>query len=239
MSTQTPTYFPGLSPFKFNQNYDITKDGEALLYNSIYEEATYQFGTDIIYIERTLNTPERIYGEYLGAVISQGTPMRIFQEELTAWGGGGDMYQKFGLQVTDTVTFFCPTLTFAHSKPDPNNAGQFLPFFPKQSDLILHVNSRKLFEVTHIENEAAPGFYVFGNRNSYQIKCKMYTYDHGAVDASEPSIPAEIRALDTPTKINGTMFDLKSNEAKFNQAITTEVAVNTIVDNSEVDPLGN
>jgi hypothetical protein len=235
---QIPQYMAGKSPFKFNRNFDLNSAGEANTYNNIFAEATYQFGSDVVFIERTVNTPEFIFGEYLGSVLAAGTPMRLFQEELTAWGGGGDMYKKFGLTVTDEVTFYCPTLTFMTAKPDPDNEGQFLPFFPKQSDLILHVNSKKLFEIQHIETEAAPGFFVFGNKNSYVMKCKMYTYDHSGIDASADSLPPEIKALDNVTTVGNKTFDLLSNEENnFNKPIATEITKNKILDNSETDPL--
>lgn len=246
MIPQIPTYMTNLqmnvSPFRFNQNYDITQSSEAHLYNSIFAEATHMMGSDVVYIERTLNNPEPIFGEYLSATLDNGIPMRLFLEETTAWGGAGDMYQKFGLAPSDESTFYCPTLTFHQAKinPDYNSldplSEQFLKFNPKVGDLIYYVNGKKLFEIQHIENEAQPGFYVFGNRNSYQMKCKVYSYQHEDIDYTDVGIPDNIKALDNTMTINNIDYDIITNEeTNFNTPITN--ANSTLLDNTEVDPL--
>jgi hypothetical protein len=248
MEPQIPQYMTNLSlnraPFRFNENYDTNQAGEANTYNNIFAEATYLYGVDVVYIERTIHSPEQIFGEYLAAELTSGTPMRLYNEELTGgqWGGGGDLSAKFGLQVTDEATFYGPKLIFAQAKlnPDPltNATQQFMPFYPKQNDLIYFVSGKKLFEIQHIENEAAPGMYIFGNRNSYVFKCKLYTYDHAAVSATNMSIPPEIQALDNVTTIGTRLFDLKATEkAEYNDQVVAEVNRNTIIDNSELDPL--
>lgn len=247
MKPQIPQYMTNMnlntSPFRFNENYDIDQAGEANTYNNIFAEAVFLYGVDVIYIERTLKTPEAIFGEYLAAELTQGTPMRLFNEDLanSQWGGGGDMYAKFGIQVTDEATFYGPKLIFQQAKqnPDPlTNVDQpFLPFYPKQNDLIYFVRGKKLFEINTIETEAAPGMFIFGNKNSYVFKCKLYTYDHSAV-AQNDSIPAEIQALDNVTTIGTEVFDLKTTEKeKFNDQIANEIQKKTIIDNSEKDPL--
>lgn len=247
MKPQIPQYMTNLSlntaPFRFNENYDTSEAGEANTYNNIFAEAVYLYGVDVVYIERTLNTPEQIFGEYLGAVLTQGTPMRLYNEELTqgGWGGGGDMYAKFGLQVTDESTFYGPKIIFDQAKlntdPATSTDQPFIPFYPKQNDLIYFVKGKKLFEINHIENEAQPGMYIFGNKNSYVFKCKLYTYDHSAVKV-DASLPAEIQALDNVTQVGNQLFDLKSTEkANFNDKVVAENIKNTIVDTTEKDPL--
>ena len=248
MKPQIPQYMSNISlntaPFRFNENYETDVAGEANTYNNIFAEAVYLYGVDVVYIERTLHTPEHIFGEYLGAVLNKGVPMRLFNEELAggAWNGGGDMYAKFGLQVTDEATFYGPKLIFEQAKinPDPTTSTEqpFLPFYPKQGDLIFFVKGKKLFEIHHIESEAAPGMYMFGNRNSYVFKTKLYTYDHSAVNALDISLPDEVKALDNVTQIGSKIFDLKTEEkAVRNDKISEEIVRNKIVDNTEKDPL--
>lgn len=222
MALPTITTFNVTSPppFKFNEKYDVTQAGEANTYNTIFNEAVWLYGSDIIYIKRTVNTPENIFGEYLDSVLSSGINMRLFCQELTegAWANGTDMYSKFGLQVQDEATFFAPTLTFKQIDPT---------FFPKASDLIYFVYGKKLFEIQHIENEALPGMYVFGNRNSYVMKCKVYTYMHELVDQTAGNnIPNEVK----------TLLNIHSQDTTvFNTPIQT--AASGIIDNTEVDPL--
>jgi hypothetical protein len=208
--------------------------------NSIFAECTHLHGNDVIYIERTLSEPEPIFGEYLTATLDNGVPMRLFMEELTAFGGGGDIYAKFGLSVADECTFYCPTLTFNQAKINPDydplepTSTQFLKFNPKVGDLIYYVNGKKLFEIQHIENEAQPGFYVFGNRNSYQMKCKTYSYQHENIDLADTGLPDNFKSLDEILTTGG--LDVIGNEeTNFNTPIT--VSNSTLIDTTEVDPL--
>lgn len=246
MLPQIPTYISNLSlnnaPFRFNENFDITQSGAAHLYNSIFAEATHLHGCDVVYIERTLSNPEPIFGEYLSATLETGTPMRLRLEELTAWGGSGDMYTKFGLTMDDTATFYCPTLTFHQAKINPDydstdpTSEQFLKFNPKENDLIYYVNGKKLFEIQTIENEAAPGFYVFGNRNTYQMKCKIYSYQHENINMLDLGISDGIKALDGIETINNNIYDIIGNEeTNFNTPVTTANSI--LIDTTEVDPL--
>lgn len=224
------------APFRFNENYDINEAGEANTYNNIFAESTHLHGSDVVYIERTLHGAEPIFGEYLASTLTKGTPMRLFLEETTAWGGAGDMYSKFGLQVQDEATFYCPTITFLQAKYDEETK-EFIPFYPKVSDLIYFVKGKKLFEIQHIENEAQPGFFVFGNRNSYVMKCKVYTYDHVEVNQDEYNgIPDEIKAIDSVKTIADKEYDIiAKEEATFNTPIQT--GSSTVIDNTEKDAL--
>ena len=69
-------------PFEMNAIYDINGSNEASLYNSIYTEFAYLYGTDVILIERDVKNEEPIFGEFLNKVISRGTPMRLFVSDV-------------------------------------------------------------------------------------------------------------------------------------------------------------
>jgi hypothetical protein len=57
--------------------------------------------------------------------------------------------------------------------------------------------NQKLFEVSHIEDETQPGFYLFGNRSGYRLNCKLFSYNHEVINQSASAgIPAAIQALD-------------------------------------------
>jgi Virus neck protein len=240
MKPKIPQYMTNLkqnkAPFRFNENSDLNEAGEANTYNNIFAEATHLHGFDVVYIERTFHGEEPIFGEYLAATLDKGTPMRLKLEETAAWGGSGDMYSKFGLQVQDEATFYCPTITFSQAKFDEETQ-EFLPFYPKVSDLIYFVKGKKLFEIMHIENEAAPGFYVFGNRNSYVMKCKAYTFDHSDINMEDfNGIPEELKALDRVETVDDKEYDVLGKEEKtFNTPLQTKAS--TVIDNTEKDAL--
>jgi len=217
-------------PFLFNQVYDINGSNEASLNLSLYTEFTFLYGTDIVFIERDPNEPENILGEFLQKKISRGTPMRLFLEDTEQWGGAGDIYSKFGIQITDECTLHCPKITF-----DQARSG----LFPKYNDLIYVVKSKKLFEIKHIEDETSPAFYLLGNRSCYRIDCKLYVYDHSEI-GTDSSIPIEVQALDNIINNPATNTDWNPQEKeveKFNLPIENIKVSELIVDTAEKDPL--
>lgn len=217
-------------PFTFTKVLDINESNESSLYLSIYNEFTYQHGTDVIFIERTPNEAEEIFGEYLQKKISRGTPMRLFVEEVEMWNGAGDTYTKFGLQVNDECTLHCPKIAFEQSRPG---------LYPKYNDLIYLVNAKKLFEITHIEDETSPAFYLLGNRSCYKISCKTYAYDHSEI-SDDISIPTEIQALDklVNNPITGIDWDIQEKEiSRSNKKVEQIKIAEQIIDSTENDPL--
>mgnify|MGYP003592757544 CR=1 FL=1 len=229
----------GAPPFKFNNTYDITASNEANTYNNIYSEFAYLYGSDIIFLPREVNKEETTFGEYLAATIERGFQMRLFIEETQAWSGNGDMYSKFGLQITDECTLYSNKLTFSQA-----TSSDIIPtgLYPKQGDLIYIVKSQKLFQISHIEDEISPTFYLLGNRAGYKIQCRLFTYQHEAISQDpESGIPEAIQALDnlldniiTP---EATAVTLEEKEfVNNNQPIQT--SANPIIDTSEQDPLG-
>lgn len=223
----------GVPPFKFNNTYDITASNEANTYNNIYSEFAYLYGSDIIFLPREVNKEETTFGEYLAATIERGYQIRLFIEETEAWSGNGDMYSKFGLQVTDECTLYCNKLTFSQATSG---------IYPKQSDLIYIVKSQKLFQISHIEDEVSPAFYLLGNRAGYKIQCKLFSYHHESINQdSDSGIPQSIQALDN--LLNNIMEPEASATTLENKEFTNnnkpiQTQANPLIDDTEQDLLG-
>lgn len=228
----------GAPPYKFNQTYDLNESNEANLFNGIYSEFTFLYGTDIIFLPREVNKEETTFGEYLSATIEKGFPIRLFLEEVEAWSGNGDMYSKFGLQVTDECTLYCNKLTFNQATSNPEATGGV---FPKQGDLIYINKSQKLFQISHIEDEVKPAFYLLGNRAGYKIQCKLFSYTHEEISQDvSAGIPEAVMALDnllnnimTPS---ATAELLPEKEIVNNNKPIQKEAV-PVIDTFETDPL--
>lgn len=220
----------GAPPFLFNATYDLAQSNEANLYNNISSEYCYLYGRDTVFIPKEVGMTEEVFGEFLAARFDKGFPLRVFVEEMEAWGGGGDIYSKFGIQVTDECTIYLNKTSF-------NQATSGV--YPKQGDLFYIVTSQKLFEIQHIEDETAPGFYHFGNRTWYRVNCKLFSYNHEVINQSiSAGIPAAIQALDallddTENSLPVTLED-KEN---INYNSKVEALADIFIDESENDPL--
>lgn len=225
----------GQPPFLFNAVYDINQSNEANTYNQIASEFQYLHGTDVVFMPRDVGVEEPIFGEYLAAKITKGIPLRVFIEEVEAWAGAGDMYSRFGLQVTDECTIHTNKTSWLQAMQAI--AGEDI--YPKQGDLFFVHKAQKLFQISHIEDEATPGFYLFGNRTGYKIQCKMFSYNHEEISQAEGSnIPSAVAALDDllAQQDNEELVPLNvKEENNFIAPIEAEAA--TIIDQTENDPL--
>jgi hypothetical protein len=221
----------GLPEYKFNEVYNPNGANEASLYNSIYNEFSWHYGTDIVFIERTVYDAESVFGEFMAKVYTRGTPMRLFIEQVDGWGGQGDIYSKFGIQITDECTVYCPKITFEQ---------HLVGLCPKYGDLIYVPKSRKLFEIKHIEDELPPTFYLLGNRAGYVMSCKAFVYDHSEVLDSD-GMPEEVAALDNlilDLQNNPKYDEINSKElANQNDKFTQIAHSGTVLDHTEIDPL--
>lgn len=225
----------GAPPFLFNAVYDINQSNEANTYNQIASEFQYLHGTDVVFMPREVGPEESIFGEYLASKIEKGIPLRVFIEEMEAWSGGGDMYTKFGLQVTDECTIHTNKTSWLQA----TNFSLSADVYPKQGDLFWIAKAQKLFQISHIEDETTPGFYLFGNRTGYKIQCKMFSYNHEEISqAPDSNIPAAVAALDDLLSQQDLpeQVPLVTKEIN-NLVVPLEQAATQTVDNTERDPL--
>jgi len=216
-------------PYLLNQTYEITGSNEANMMDRLASEWYYLYGTDMVFLPRDTNKEETTFGEYLSAVYDKGVPLRMFIEEVQAWSGNGDMYSKFGLQVTDEATMFCTKSFFSE---------QTSGLYPKQWDLIYVPKSHKLFQISHIEDEIQPAFYLLGNRSGYKIQCKLFMYNHEVISQEVSSgIPAAVQALDSLLEdLDGNQVKLETKEYNQNNAPIINNAIQ-FINTDEDDPL--
>ena len=220
-------------PYMLNQTYPATGDSlgnnDFLTTDKLATEFYLLYGSDMTFMPRELNNEDTTFGEFLSAVFEQGFPIRMFIEETTAWSGNGDMYSKFGLQVTDEATLYINKSSFL---------AQTSNIYPKQGDLVYITKSQKLFQIKHIEDEVQPSFYLLGQRGGFKFTCGLFAYNHEVINQSASAgIPTAIQALDALLDdLNGNSVTLDQKEYNQNNApiISNSTA---IINNTEVDPL--
>lgn len=219
-----PSFNRQTTVFKFNERY-APDQGEANTYHQILKEAVWKHGTDVIFVPRVLVGVEQIFGEYLAPVLSKGHPFRMFVDEVENWNGTGDMYSRFGLKVQDSMTCWLPIDSFREQNPDGSD-GELL--YPQHNDLIYHVPSKKLFEITHVENESHPSFYLFGNMRCYKFTTTLYSFSHEEV-VDDPSLPEGL--FDLSQRVEGQEFD-RSNRRYQDRTVFEET-----LDTTEKNPI--
>jgi hypothetical protein len=220
-------------PYMLNQTFPASGMNDFMTTDMLATEFYLLNGTDITFLPRELYKEDTAFGEYLSPVFEKGFPLRMFLEEVEAWSGNGDMYSKFGLQVTDEATLYINKSSFLAQTE--NN-------YPKQDDLIYVAKSKKLFQIKHIEDEVQPAFYLLGQRAGFKFSCGLFSYNHEKISQSvsgeDNGIPLAIQALDSLlSDLDGNQVTLDQKEYNLNNAPIINNAVN-IIDTREVDPLG-
>lgn len=145
----------------------LNNDNEQTLLNGFIEEAIQIYGMDTIYVPRTLQAEDKIFGEDVLSKFVDVYEMEMYFENFDRFGGQGDFMQKFGLQVDDVLTVIVSTTTFTKCVE-----GKFAR--PREGDLIFFPLNKQLFEITFVEDE--PSFYQLGKRYMYKISAKLFTY---------------------------------------------------------------
>lgn len=218
-----------LHPYKLNETYPASGMNDFMTTDGLATEFYLLYGSDTTFLPRELYKEDTVFGEYLSPVFERGFPLRMFIEEVEAWSGNGDMYSKFGLQVTDEATIYINKSSFLAQTE--NN-------YPKQHDLIYIHKSQKLFQIKHIEDEIQPAFYLLGQRAGFKFTCVLFSYNHEVISQSvSAGIPVAIQALDSLLNdLNGN--SVKLPEKEYNQNNVPIITNATpVIDNTEVDPL--
>ena len=152
------------------------KTNEYRLHRNQSKELIDIYGIQMTYFKITQKGKNSVFEEY---TYKESNPDNVYQimmypENVETFDNAGDLFSKFGMQVTDSVNLIVSTETFKniYDLTDFQNA------FASVGDVIKTTRG-KLFEVTGIEDEV-PGlsnmFTTDRGKNVLMLKCRIYNY---------------------------------------------------------------
>ena len=211
-------------PFLFNNSRKDNKEVET--FENILIEAVYLNGQDIYYIQRKLLNEVSGFEEFKTKISEKAQALRVYVEEVEGFAGPGNMFTKFGLQLNDEMTVYAPKKLFQHFN-----------IIPKEQDLIYHVVSDRLFEITYVTDYNIPGVnFPLGKNYAYKLECKLFIFDYDDIVPQEVATQ-EYDNFPTFPKLED-LFDLNDEDIeRNNKEIEDEEKELNIVDNSEKNPL--
>lgn len=212
--------------FYFN---NFTNSGEQNLIEDLIIESIRVYGHDLWYIPRTLVAKDELLNEDDLSTFTRAFMIEAYIKNVDSFGGDGDLLSKFGLRISDTVTF-----TVAIRKFNEDVALYDEQIRPNEGDLIYFPLNRKMFEVQFVEHEAI--FYQMGQLQTYDLRCELFEYSQERFTTG---------VLEIDTLFNS--YVLTSNAAIANvesvdlmaDNFTIETAADTIIDFSELNPFGD
>ena len=129
------------------------------------------YGQDVLYIPRETVTPDEIlneeYSKYASAYM-----IEMYITNVDGFGGEGNLYTKFGLEIRDQATFVVSRKQF--SRLVQINENEIRQERPREGDLIYLPLSKGLFEVKFVEHESP--FYQLSQFPTYELQCELFEY---------------------------------------------------------------
>ena len=132
--------------------------GEQDLVGSLVTEQIKMFGKDVYYIPRTLVDRDSVFEEDSLSAFNGAYLIEAYIEDATGFRGDGDMFSKFGVRISDQVTFIISRERFTAAVDD--NAQLIVEGRPNEGDLIHLPMANKTFEIQFVEHEVP--FYQLG-----------------------------------------------------------------------------
>lgn len=131
-------------------------------------------GNDLVYIPRTLNKFDQIFGEDVLSSFNSYATIEMYLSDFTGYGGESEMMSKFGMEIRDTASFLVSRKRFVETVTPifPVTRDNSIANRPCEGDLIYVPFSRSLFEIKFVEDEA-PGFYQLNKKYVWTLRCEL------------------------------------------------------------------
>ena len=158
--------------------------GEQDLVGSLVVEQIKMFGKDVYYIPRTLVKNDDTFGEDTLSKFTGAFLLEAYVEDASGFRGDGDMFSKFGVRISDQVTFIVSRTRFTEAVDD--NAQLIVEGRPNEGDLIHFPMANKTFEIQFVEHEVP--FYQLGKVHVWGLRCELFEYSDEDIDTGVAAV---------------------------------------------------
>ena len=146
-------------------------------YNNNTFEFIEMYGIPVKYLPRTAVNQDDLFGEDGLSTYDEVIECKMYLEDQTIFGGGGDVFARFGLEVDDTLKLKIQQdyiKTLLSGEP------------PEIGDLIQFSFNNDIFEITYVEDEEI--FYIAGQQTTYTLSAKRFEYSGEIMTTGDPLI---------------------------------------------------
>jgi hypothetical protein len=160
--------------------------GEQDLVGDLVVEQIKMFGKDVYYIPRTLVNEDTVFGEDTLSKFDGAYLLEAYIEDANGFRGDGDMFSKFGVRISDQVTFIVSRTRFTEAVDD--NHTLIVEGRPNEGDLIHFPLANKTFEIQFVEHEIP--FYQLGKIHVWGLRCELFEYSDEDFDTGVAEVDA-------------------------------------------------
>jgi len=173
--------------FYFQSGNTSGTTSEQRLIEDLIIESLKIYGHDVFYLPRTLIKEDTIFDEDTLSKFTQAFPLEMYLENIEGFGGDGELFSKFGLEVRDSATFI-----LARRRWDElviSSGGTFTQDTrPSEGDLLYFQKTNSLFEIREVEFNNP--FYQAGKLYIYRLKCELFEYSSEVIETGITELDA-------------------------------------------------
>ena len=199
------------NPYFNNYQYANTQS----LVDNLIVESIKQKGFDVNYLPREIVNYDEILGEGATYTFSNNYVIEMYMENVEQWGGTGDMFSKFGLQITDEATLVVSKSRFM-------TVMDGIRTMPHEGDLIYLSFSQSFLQMKKMEYDSS--FWPQGQNYVWQLKTELFTYSGEEFNTANTEIQSEIATY--PVSANTSFMPDDSDELSLEQPLYVDFSEN-------------
>ena len=170
---------------------------EQNLVQDLVDEQIKLFGSDVFYIPR-IHLKDKSLGEVIQSEFNQSYMIEMFLVNVEGFGAGSEFVSKFGLRITDEITFVVSRRRWEQSANPALNLA--VDGRPNEGDLIYFPLTEDLYEIKYVERENP--FFQLGKQYFYQLTAEIYEQGADKFDTGIDEIDAVERDFSNITTLN-------------------------------------
>ena len=158
--------------------------GEQDLIENLVIEQIKMFGKNVFYLPRTLVNEDTTFTEDALSKFDDAYEIEAYIEDPTGFTGDGDLFTKFGVRISDQVTFIISRKRFTEAVDD--NEQLIVEGRPNEGDLVYFPMANKIFKIMFVEHEQP--FYQLGKIHVWGLKCELFEFSDEQFDTGVTAI---------------------------------------------------
>ena len=170
---------------------------EQNLVQDLVDEQIKLFGSDVFYIPR-VHLKDQTLGEIIQSEFNQSYMIEMFLVNVEGFGAGAEFVSKFGLRITDEITFVVSRRRWEQSANPALNLA--VDGRPNEGDLIYFPLTEDLYEIKYVERENP--FFQLGKQYFYQLTAEIYEQGADKFDTGIDEIDDVERQFSNITTLN-------------------------------------
>jgi len=159
------------------------RQSERDMYQDLFDEQIFLFGSDVKYIPR-IKIRDNAMNDLIMSRFEDFAVIEMFLINVEGFGSPSEMMSKFGLKITDEVTFVCSRRRWT-DYVDPL-IDTTIQSRPNEGDLIYYPLTNDLYEIKFVEREIP--FYALGQQYIFQMTAEIWQPGNAIFDTGDSDI---------------------------------------------------